>query len=163
MTRRAPQTQGPRAQPLEPRERHAREDEEQQQVHQKVEEGLVVEVRGEIAEEDVALEGHVAQSEVGHRLDPPRGDQQEPAEREAHVHVAQQGIDTEDAAVEQRLAHNLAHGPQGAARRHAAHEAHAVRGREVREPRTPLPEQQHEHRRSADDERNTERSVESHG
>jgi hypothetical protein len=118
--------------------------------------------RGEIFEKDVSLQRHIPESEVSDGLDPPHGDQQEPAESQTHVHVAQQRIDLEDAAVQQRFADHLPHGRQRAARRQSEQNPFLVGAGQAVEPRPPLPGQDGEHHRSADDERQTEWRVESH-
>ena len=65
--------------------------------------------RREVLEEDMSLQRHPAQAEVGHRLGPPHRDEQEPAEGQRHVHVPQQRVDPEDAAVEQRIRSTTSH------------------------------------------------------
>ena len=161
--RRAAHAHSPRAETLAPGQGHAREDKEQQQVHQKVEDGLVFESRGEILEEDVTLQGHVTEPEVGHRLDPAHRDQEEPAEGQRHVHVAQQGIDAEDPPVEERLADDLPRGLQRAPRGQSAQDQHLVGPRQAVEPRSPLPEEREEHHGRAGHEGYAERSEEVHG
>ena len=160
--RRAPHAHRPGVETLAPGQRHAREDEQQQEVHREIEERLVLQPRGEILEKDVSLQRHVAEAQIGDRLGPPHGDQQEPAESQRHVHVPQQGVDPEDAAVEQRLAHHLPRRPEGAARRQSEQNPFLVGAGQAVEPRPPLPGQDGEHHRSADDERQTEWRVESH-
>ena len=107
-------------QALAPGQRDAREDEEQQQVHHEVEKRLVGESGCKIFEEHVTLERHIAEAQVSDRLDPAHGDQQKPSESQRHVHVAQQRIDPEDAAVQERFADRLARGIEGRTRRQAA-------------------------------------------
>ena len=160
--RRAPHAHRPGVETLAPGQHHAREDEQQQEVHREIEERLVLQPRGEILEKDVSLQRHVAEAQIGDRLGPPHGDQQEPAESQRHVHVPQQGVDPEDAAVEQRLAHHLPRRPEGAARRQSEQNPFLVGAGQAVEPRPPLPGQDGEHHRSADDERQTEWRVESH-
>ena len=160
--RRAAHPHGTRVEPLAPGQRHARKDEEQQQVHQEVEHGFVFEARGEVFEEDVALDRHPAEAEIGNRLDPSGDDQQEPPEGERHVHVAQQGVDTEDPAVQERFAHDLADRRKGTPRGQSAQDPQFVLARQEPEPSPPLPRHDQEHQRGAEDERQTERSVESH-
>ena len=147
---------GPRIEPLAPGQRHAREHEEQQQVHRELEHGLMGQSRGEIFEKNMPLQRHPAEAHVGDRLDPPHGDQQEPAERQAHVHVSQQRIDPEYAPVEQRLAHRLADGLQRRERRNPLQDAPAVVGRQTPEPAPPLPRHGGEHEQRPDDERYAE-------
>ena len=160
--RRTAQAQHPRTQPLEPRQRHARKDEEQQQVHQKVEDGLVFEARGEVFEEDMRLQGDVAEAQVGNRLDPSHGDEQEPAEGQRHVHVSEQRIDAEDPAMQQRLADDLPEGRQGVARGKPAQDPQLVGMRKLPEPRPPLPRKGEEHHGGTDYEGYAERSKEIH-
>ena len=162
MVRRAAHAHGLRVEALAPGQRHAREDEEQQQVHHEVEEGLVLEPRGEVLEKDVALQRHPAQPEVRECLKPPDRNEEEPPEGERHVHVAQQGVHPEDAPVEQRLAHHLAQSFQRPACGDSLQNEHLVGTRQSVEPRTPLPEQHGEHQRRAHDEGDAEWCVECH-
>ena len=159
---RTPHAHRPRVNALAPSQRHARKDEKQQQVHQEVEHGLMFQPRGEIFEKDVSLQRHIPESEVSDGLDPPHGDQQEPAESQTHVHVAQQRIDLEDAAVQQRFADPLPHGRQRAARRQSEQNPFLVGAGQSAEPRTPLPEQYDEHHGRADHERYAEWCEKSH-
>ena len=160
--RRAAQAHRPRTEAFGPCQRHAREDEQQQQVHRKVECRLVLQPRGEVFEKDMPLQRHVAEAEVGDRLDPPHGDQQEPPEGQRHVHVAQQRIDAENPAVQQRLAHHLPHGLRRAARGQAAHDAHLVCPGQTPKPHAPLPREGKEHHGRTDHERNAERREKGH-
>ena len=162
MLRRAAHAHRPGVETLSPGQRHARKDEQQQQVHREIEEGLVLQPRGEILEKDVPLQRYVAEPEIGDGLDPPHGDQQEPAESQRHVHVPQQGVDLEDAAMQQRLAHHLPRRPEGAARRQSGQNPFLIGAGQAVEPRPPLPGQDSKHHRGADDKRQTEWCVESH-
>ena len=117
----------------------------------------------EILEEDMSLQGHETESQHGDGLDPPHGDQQEPAEGQAHVHVTQQRIDTEDPAVEQRLADDFADGSQRGTGRNSAPYQPFVGLRQAVEPQSVLDGQRREEDRRAEDERQTERIVEGHG
>jgi len=150
-------------QSLTPCQRHARKDEKQQQVHREVEERLVFETRCEVLEKDVSLQRDIAESQVGDRLDPADRDKQEPPESQRHVHVAQHGVDPEDAAVQQRFAEDFADGPEGRARGQAAQNQHLVGAGQPQEPYEPLAQHDGEHGRGADDERQAERCVELHG
>ncbi len=118
--------------------------------------------RAEIFEKDVSLQRHVAESEIGDGLGPPHGDQQEPPEGQRHVHIPQQGVDPEDAAVKQRFAHHLPHRGQGAARGYSEQNPFLVVAGQQPEPLAPLPRQRKEHHRGAEDKRYAERCVESH-
>ena len=162
VTRRTAQAHRLRVETLAPRQRHAREDEEQQQVHHEIEEGLVFEPRGEVLEEDMPLQRHPAQTEVRKRLYPSERNEQEPPEGQRHVHVAQQRVDPEDAPVEQRFAHHLAQGVQRPAGGESLQNEHLVGTRQFPEPRTPLPEQHGKHQRRARDEGDAEWCVKSH-
>ena len=152
----------PRPDPLAPGEDDAAQHQQQEQVHDEVEHGLVFHPGREVAEKDVSLQGHVAQSEVGGRLDPSGDDQQEPPECEAHVHIPQQRIDAEDAAVEQRLADDLADGFERAARGQPPDKTELVGPGQAVEPPGVFGGQRQQHHRRADHERHTEGSEESH-
>ena len=119
--------------------------------------------RREVFEEDVPLQRYVAEAEVCDGLRPSHGDEQEPPERQRHMHITQQRIDSEDAAVEERFADDLARSPQGRRRGQAPHDPHLVGMRQTPQPHAPLTRDHGEHHRSADDERQTKRCVESHG
>ena len=159
---RTTQPHGPGVEAFAPGQRHAREDKKQQRIHQKIEQRLMLETRGEVFEEDVPLERHIAESDIGDGLDPSHENEQEPPEGQRHVHVSQQGVDPEDAPVKQRLADDLAHGFERPARGQAAQQPHLVAARKQPEPASPFPCQGEEHHRRAENERQTEGCVECH-
>ena len=147
---------------LAPGQRYARQDEQQQQIHQEIEDRLMLEPRRKVLEEDMPLQRHIAEPEVGDGLDPPHGDQQEPAKGQAHVHVAQQRVDPEDPAVEQRFADDLPYRREGTAGRQPEQDPFLVGERQAVEPQAPLPQQHDEHHRGADHERYAEWCEKSH-
>ena len=156
---------GARTKAFEPRQRHAREHEQQQQIHHEVEYGFVghdTVHRHEILEEDVSLQRHPTQSEIRHGLDPTHGYKQEPTEGEAHVHISQQGIDTEYTSVQQRLAHHLPHGGGRARRGDTARYEHPVALGQTTQPRDILDGDDGKHDRRAHDERYAEFGVKTH-
>ena len=109
-----------------------------------------------------ACRGDVAEAQVGNRLDPSHGDEQEPAEGQRHVHVSEQRIDAEDPAMQQRLADDLPEGRQGVARGKPAQDPQLVGMRKLPEPRPPLPRKGEEHHGGTDYEGYAERSKEIH-
>ena len=115
-------------------QRHARKYEQQQQIHQEIEDRLVRQFRGEIFEKDMPMQRNVPEPQVGDRFDPSDDDQQEPSEGQAHVHIAQQGIDLEDAAVQQRFAHHFPDRQWRLPRRNALDDPHAVGSRKTEDP-----------------------------
>ena len=125
--------------------------------------GLCSSLRGEILEKDVSPATARSGSPDRRSSRPTHGDQQEPAESQRHVHVPQQGLTRKMRRVEQRLAHHLSHAaPKVRARRQSEQNLLFVGAGQAVEPRPPLPGQDGEHHRSADDERQTEWRVESH-
>ena len=104
-----------RVEPLRDGQQHAQQQERQNQVHdegERLASGERLLRRVEIPEKDGEVNRVERACVVHHRLDFPENDEQEPAEGERHVHVAQQRVDPEDAPVEQRFAHHLAQGVQ---------------------------------------------------
>ena len=161
---RAAHSHRPRAETFGPCQRHARQDEEQQQVHHEIEEGLLAQHqrRREVLEEDMSLQRHPAQAEVGHRFDPPHHDEQEPAEGQRHVHVSQQRIDAEDTAMEQAFADHLPDGSERPRRRDAEQHPLLVRARQFGEPHDVFPRDDGGHHQSADEKRQAEGCVKLH-
>ena len=160
MLRRALHAQGPGAHPLEPGQRDARQHHEQQQVHH---EGKGIPaprmVRGiEITEEDVGMQGRAAAQHVG-SLNPPHDNQQEPSEGQAHMHVAEQRIDPEDPAVQQRLADHLADRLECRSGEDAAADGTLVPAGQHPQPASPLPDDHHKHEDRPDEERNDKMVV----
>lgn len=143
-------------------QRHARKYEQQQQIHQEIEDRLVRQFRGEIFEKDMPMQRNVPEPQVGDRFDPSDDDQQEPSEGQAHVHIAQQGIDLEDAAVQQRFAHHFPDRQWRLPRRNALDDPHAVGSRKTEDPGAVFDDQNDEHRHDAHDERNRECRVKIH-
>lgn len=92
---------------------HARQNHGQQQIHGQLEARLVLgnAVYGhEVLEKYVSLQRHPPQAEIGDGFYPAHRYEQQPAQRQRRVHVAQNGVDAEYPYVQQRLAHDL---PQG--------------------------------------------------
>jgi hypothetical protein len=143
-------------------QRHARKHEQQQQIHQEIEDRLVRQFRGEIFEKDMPMQRNVPEPQVGDRFDPSDNDQQEPSEGQAHVHIAQQGIDLEDAAVQQRFAHHFPDRQWRLPRRDTLDDPHAVGSRKTENPGAVFDDQNDEHRHDAHDERNRECRVKIH-
>ena len=162
MFRRAAHAHSFGKEPFAPCQRHAREDKQQQQVHDECKDRFVGQAGREVAEKYVALQRHPAETHVGDRLDPAYTDEQEPAECQRHVHITQQGVDPKDAAVQQRFADDFACSFERRACRDVTYDAHLVGARQLIEPIAPFPSQREEHRGSSDDERNAERCEETH-
>src|SRR5574344_1804844 len=103
-------SQRSRAHTLEPCQAHTRKHKQQQQIHYSVKHRLMsldtVEWN-KIFEEYMALQRHPPESEVCHSLDPTHRYEQEPTESQTHVHISQNGIHAEYAAVQQRFTEYL--------------------------------------------------------
>ena len=133
--RRASHAHRPRADTLEPGKAHADEYQQQQRVLDQREVEVMLENRVNVVrEEDVDVQRHVLSLEIDERLGPSDDDQQEPAQREARVHVSQQLVAPPDFAVQQRLARDLAQRAQRGARRKRPEKHAPLRGFEFHEP-----------------------------